>query len=808
MWAYRDWVLRAFARNQRFDEFLADQLAGDLRPNPTKEQRLATAFNRLHMQNEEGGVVEEEFRVAYVVDRVTTTGTAFLGLTLECCRCHDHKYDPLTQKDFYGLFAFFQNIDECGQTTHFTDSMPVPTLLLSTDEQDEQLARLRSAGEVSEKLLDAQRDRAAGPFGVWLRTKPAAVPHPPGLVAAYSFEAPGDGVPNAVDPTTPGKPVDGPKPAPGRVGGGAGLSGENGFTFPGVGHFSRSDPFTLALWLKPADHAPRAVVVHHSKAPVDAGSRGYEVLLEAGRVAVGLHHMWPGNSLKVVTKQAVPAGQWSHVAVTYDGSSKAAGVRVYLDGEPAEVEVIRDGLWKDITYAGGEPDLAVGHRFRDSGFKGGVVDEFRVYDRAVTPLEVADLAGKPGLVAAWTTPPARLTAEQKAGLFAYFTGAVHSPTVTATDSLRDARRRHAKFIEPIPEAMVMHELPTPKPAFVLKRGAYDAPGEKVSATTPAALPPFPADQPRNRLGLAKWLTHPDHPLTARVTVNRLWQQMFGTGLVETSDNFGVQAAPPTHPELLDWLARDFVDNGWDVRRTLKQIALSATYRQDSRSPAGGQPLVPYNQLLARFPARRLSAEMLRDQALAVSGLLVEKTGGPSVYPYQPDGLWDEAMGRPKYPRSKGSDLYRRSVYTVWKRTAPHPQLTTFDAADRSVCTARRQSTSTPLQALALLNDPQVVEAARFLGQRMLKEGGATLPERVAWAFRTVTGRKPSDRETAILAALFAEQRAGFAVDPSAADKLLAVGDSPADAKLDKLDLAAAAVVGLAVLNHDAAVMRR
>ncbi|HET6575852.1 MAG TPA: DUF1553 domain-containing protein [Fimbriiglobus sp.] len=801
MWPYRDWVVRAFNANMPFDRFLTEQLAGDLLPHPTKDQRLATAFNRLHVQNEEGGVVEEEFRVAYVVDRVTTMGTAFLGMTFECSRCHDHKFDPITQKDFYSLFAFFQNIDESGQTSYFTDAMAVPTMILSTAEQDAKLAALTEKVAQKAKALAALREQARPAFEKWVARKRAIPAALPGLVAYYPFDDwDGKDVPNAADPKAPGKPHDGPKPTPGHVGRGAVLDGEDGFEFPGVGHFTRSDPFTLALWVDPADLAPRAVVVHHSKAPIDAGSRGYELLLETGRVAFGLHHMWPGSSLKVVTKTAIPTGAWTHVAVTYDGSGKAAGVRVYLDGRPAELEVLRDKLQKDITYDGGEPNLAIGYRFRDNGFKGGRVDEFRVYDRALTPLEAAHLAGAGDLEAAWKAPTDPL--------FEYFLAAVHEPTVQETAALRAARREHTAFLEPIPEAMVMEELPTPKPAYILKRGAYDAHGERVTADTPKALPPFPADLPRNRLGLARWLTQPDHPLTARVAVNRLWQQMFGNGLVETSDNFGRTGTPPTHPDLLDWLARDYVAHGWDTKRFLKQVALSETYRRSSRPTPEMVRKDPLNHLLGRSPVRRLTAEMLRDQALFDSGLLVEKRGGPAVYPYQPDGLWNEAMGRPKYPQSKGPDLYRRSLYTVWKRTAPHPQMTTFDAADRSVCTVKRQTTNTPLQALALLNDPQIVEAARSLGECVLKEGGATTAERVAWVFRTVTSRSPTAKETAILVQLFDEQKDLFAANPKDAAKLLAVGESKSDPKLDKAELAAAATLALAVLNHDEAVNRR
>ena len=783
VWPYRDWVISAYNRNLPFDDFATWQLAGDLLPSATKEQRLATAFNRLHMQNEEGGIVEEEFRVAYVNDRTTTFGTAFLGLTLECSRCHDHKFDPVSQKDYYSLFAFFQNIDESGQTSYFTAATPVPALMLSTDEQDKKIAELRAEILKKSHAIAALAFQTQGAFTAWKRPDKL---ESPGLVASYKFgELKNGKVANRADAKAPGTAVEGPKvEADGVL-----LSGENGFTFPGVGHFTRDDPFSIGIRLKPPRDVKRAVLVHHSQAPIDAGSRGYELLIEDGKVAFGLHHMWPGNSLKVRTKQPLRANEWAQITVAYDGSSAAEGVKVYLDGKRAELDVVRDKLTKDITY-GGEPSLAVGYRFRDNGFKGGLVDELKVWNRAVTAAELVD-------------------APTDGSLYPYFASVVHEPTKKAVEELRAARKAYTAFINPIPEIMVMDELPTPKPAHVLKRGAYDTPGEKVSADTPKVLPPFPKGAPRNRLGLARWLTDPENPLAARVAVNRAWQQMFGHGLVETADNFGTQGARPTHPELLDWLAREFVRTGWDQKRLLKTIALSATYCQSSKAAPELLARDPHNELLARGPAKRLTAEMLRDQALATSGLLVEKLGGPSVRPYQPAGLWEEiAMGRPRYEQSKGDDLYRRGLYTFWKRTVPPPAMTTFDAADRSVCTVKRQSTSTPLQALVLLNDTQFVEAARFVGQRALKEGGVTAEERTAWTFRLITGRAPSDKERAVLMKLFAEQKALFERDPAAAKKLLSVGEKPADAKLPVADHAAATVLANVLFNHDEAVMRR
>jgi mono/diheme cytochrome c family protein len=820
MWPYRDWVINAFHRNQRFDEFVTWQLAGDLLTNATREQRLATAFNRLHMQNEEGGIVEEEFRVAYVVDRVNTFGTAFLGLTLECSRCHDHKYDPITQRDFYSLFAFFQNIDESGQTSHFTNPMPVPALPLVTDEQQRHWEGLhRAIREAERKLAGHRQSREfADSFARWRDRKDGTVDLKAGLELEADFANLSSGtLINKADPKQPGRTVEGPKSTTGPAGPkdeALALDGEDGAVFPGVGHFTRTDPFTIRIRLKAKTLEPRAVVLHHSRAPIDAGSRGYELLLESGRVAFGMHHMWPGNSLKVVTTRSIKPDTWVEVTVTHDGSGRARGLRIFLDGVPVRLDVVRDDLQRDIAYEGGEPELALGNRFRDNGFKDGAVDDLAIYRRQLSRLEVEALHG--GAI--------RPTADQDDRFGApadrrveHFALSVDAESKRLAEELRKARAAENEWSRHLPEIMVMREMPEPKPAFMLKRGNYDQPGDRVTANTPAFLPPFPKDQPRNRLGLARWLLDPEHPLMARVTVNRLWQQLFDKGIVESADNFGLQATPPTHPDLLDWLARDFVAGGWDVKRLLRGLVLSTAYRQDSDAPADLRQRDPYNQSLARAPIRRLSAEMLRDQSLFAAGLLVERQGGPSVRPYQPDGIWDLMMGGGRYVPSSGPDLYRRSLYTYWKRTAPHPAMTVFDAADRSNCAAKRQTTNTPLQALALLNDPQHVEAARFLAQRTLKEAGQGTPKgtgeaadaaRIDFVFRTLTTRAAGPNEVRVLARLLADQRSLYARQPTEAEKLLAVGAGRTDPKLDRVELAAWTSLALALINHDDAVHRR
>ena len=807
MWPYRDWVIKAFNQNQPYDQFVTWQLAGDLLPNATKEQRLATAFNRLHMQNEEGGIVEEEFRVAYNVDRVDTFGTAFLALTFECSRCHDHKFDPITQKDFYSLFAFFQNIDESGQTSYFTDPIAVPTLILSDDATDQKLAGLRKEEAAKQTEIDQLRKHCDDEFSQWLAAR-SELPKLDGEVARFQFEEIKNGkIANTDDAAKPGLIDENPTLIDGKFGKAALLSGENGFRFPGIGNFTRTDPFSVSIWLKTPSRDPRMVVIHHSKAPIDAGSRGYELLLEDGRVAFGLHHTWPGNSIKLVTRAAIPIDQWSQVTVTYDGSSRAAGVHIYIDGQPQDVEIVRDNLYKDITYGGKEPDLTIGYRFRDNGFKGGAVDDFRVFDRALSGIEVSSLDGKDDFADAWKTSAAQLNAEQKSALFDYFFSHDFKPAGQLTRELTTLRKQENDLINPIPEIMVMQELPKPKPAFILKRGAYDAPGDPVSANTPAVLPPMAKNEPHNRLGLAHWLFDKQNPLTARVEVNRLWQQMFGQGIVATSDNFGSQGSPPAHPQLLDFLATNF-QRDWDIKRMLKLIAMSATYQQSSRAVEEELAADPDNHFLARGPSKRLTAEMLRDQALFDSGLLVEKLGGPSVRPYQPPGVWDVAMGHPSYDQGHGDDLHRRSLYTFWKRSVPPPAMMAFDAPDRNYCVVRRQSTATPLQALALLNDVQITEAAKFISQRAIKEGGQSVDDRIHWMFRLITNRDPSEAEMVILKEMYSQQHKIFQADRDAAKKLLASGEAKIDSSLDVTDLAAGTVLAEALLNHDDAIISR
>jgi hypothetical protein len=810
VWPWRDWVIEGFNRNLPFDRFLTWQIAGDLLPSPgadapgspiRREQRLATAFCRLHRMTGEGGSIPEEFRNEYVSDRVHTFGTVFLGLTLECARCHDHKYDPFTQRDYYSLGAFFNNIDEWG-TYDSSAFRPTPTSPLPTPAQEKQMADLEKKVAAEDKALAEARRRAEPRFEDWLKSdfKPAL----PGLVGHYLLDRlePGNRLANRASKALPGSTAPANTLVPGPSGGKAlRFTGDDPANFPGVaGNLDRHQPFTVAFQL----HLPRKyseAIVFHRTAGTDTGFHGTELKIENGRLFFALVRFWPGNAIAIRTKAELPVKQWLHVAVRHDATCRASGLRIYLDGKPADTEIVRDNLTKDTQAAG--TGLTFGERFRSPGLAGGLLGELHVFNRALSDIEIAHLHDGKALT---------LAHEHKEvfPLREYYLSAVDAEVIKAAERLRQARQQLFAAQTAVFEIMAMQEMPTPRPAYILKRGEYDAPiGKPVSRDTPSSLPAFPKHTPRNRLGLARWLTRPDHPLTARVAVNRYWQMFFGRGLVATTENFGVQGALPSHPELLDWLARDFIASGWDIKGLCRKMVLSSTYRQQSAAPAALRERDPDNLLLARAPARRLTGEMLRDTALSAAGLLVERIGGPPVKPYAPPGLWrGQNAFLPPYVEDRGEGLYRRSMYTFWRRTSPPPNMLAFDVPTREVCVVRRQSTSTPLQPLVLLNDPQFVEAARALGERMLRQGGKTLDEQLIFAFRLAATRRPGERELDLLKRLYLTQRKLFHDEPAGARAFLKTGSRPVPADLDPAELAAAGVTASTILNMDAATMTR
>ncbi len=814
MWPWRDWVINAFNDNLPWDQFALWQVAGDLLPNPTPEQVLATAFNRLHQQEAEGGSVEEEYRVNYVNDRVTTFGTAFLGLTLECCRCHDHKFDPLSQQEFYELFAFFDDIDEAGLYSIFTPAVPTPKMRLLDDTTAAALATAEAAaGEAAAVLADreaaVQQEVAAWAAGSG--EKPAslaleAVGTLPGELAGYAFDQrqPDGKFASTLDEDHPASSPQDNSLVPGRTGQAILLTGDHPVTTP-VGNFRRSHPFSVGLWLQAPTRFDRAVVFHRSRAWTDAASRGYELLVVDGHLRWSLIHFWPGDAVSVRSVEPLPVGEWVHVAVTSDGSGRAAGLKIFVNGHPIATQIVHDTLTREITGGGGDT-ITIGERMRDHGFKDGRVDDFRIFNRALSPLEIRELV-EPGVIAN------ALATRQPAELLGDYAAALDPPALAAREALETARRSRDDLAERPTEIMVMRELPQPKMAHILVRGDYDKRGRAVEPGTPTALPPMPADAPRNRLGLARWLVDPEHPLLARVTVNRIWQSLFGQGLVPSTEDLGSQATQAEYPEVLDlvaWkfghpadaLADDGGGFGWDLKQLIKTIMMSQTYRQRSIADAATMADDPLNHWLARGPRHRLPAEMIRDGALAASGLLVEKLGGPPVKTYDlPDSFKPEQAG-------SGADLYRRSLYTYWRRTGPAPMLEAFDVPTRVVCVARRDTTNTPLHAFVLMNGTQFVEAARVLAERLLIETEGRADEAMEQAFFRLTSRRADDTEVGILRRMHAEQLAWYAAHSDEAARFVAVGQTKPHESLSAVEVAAAAGVINALMNYDACVVKR
>lgn len=818
MWRWRDWVIDAFNNNMPFDQFTIEQIAGDMLPNATRSQVIATAFNRNHRTSAEGGIVEEEFRVEYVADRVETTSTVWLGLTVGCARCHDHKFDPITQKEFYRLFAYFNNVPERGLVYNFGNEQPL--IPAPTPEQEAKLAALEERAAVSErdfKVLEPKLARAQRTWEKWLRR--AATPDwKPERGLILHFELDGDlreetGVyrrPESEDAFAEPRPGirasfanEKTQPSPyvkGAVGQAVELDGENyvdgGFGFK----LNFLDPFTFAAWIRPT--SPNGAIL--SKVEDFKTGQGHGLYLRDGKVFLYMNRRWTDISMRLQTAKPLELNEWQHVLVTYDGKRKAAGVHIYIDGE----EWTKDVLFDELTFpfqtkepfkigaGGGEPDFQ------------GSIDDVRVYSRALTPGEASTFPLRDSIAEIGAIASAKRTPPQQTKLrFAFLDRAAPKEIQEAQERFRDARREREVFAATLPTVMVMQESDTPRDAFVLKRGAYDAHGEKVGPGVPAILPPLPSGQNNDRLALARWLVDPSNPLTARVAVNRYWQMLFGTGLVKTGEDFGTQGERPVHPELLDWLAIEFVESGWNVKRILKTMLISAAYRQSSKSEPKLLERDPENRLVARGPRYRLAAGMIRDQALAASGLLTDQLGGPSVKPYQPEGLWEELAFAGGYQIDKDEDLYRRSLYTYWKRTIAPPAMATFDAGDRETCTVRDMRTNTPLQALNLMNDVTYVEASRKLAERMMKEGGATTAERIAHGFRLALARAPGSAEVPVLQNVYEEFLAKYSAAAEDAKQLLAQGESPYDKSLDAAELAAYAGVASLILNLDETITK-
>jgi hypothetical protein len=826
MWPWRDWVIDAFNRNKPYDRFTIEQLAGDLLPDATMEQKIASGFNRNHMINYEGGAIPEEYLNEYVVDRVETTATAWMGMTMGCARCHTHKYDPISHKEFYQFYAFFNNVSEKGldgQRGNAQPFLPMPT--------GEEKAKREELDKAIKERVDALADRKVGGLEeVWGKIyegKTAVAPRD-GLAALYELDG---SLSDSSGNYRHGKTIAGdPTFGAGQVGRAVSLDGQTQLSFGAADAFAGE--LTFAVWMRPnIGKIPNLVF---QKIEDEQTRRGCELLFEktqlfdiqrwAAPLTVRLTANWPDSAVRIRTRELFYNSEWKHLAIVYDGSGRASGLKVYLNGRPAEVETIQDNLKGEIKNGA---ELQIGSKATGRAYSGGL-DDLRLYRRMLKSEEIEDLAIRYPIFTILSGVSGKRTKEESDRLREYYlTYIAPDPLKKKHVELKALRKEKEKLEKDILTVMVMGERSVPRETYILTRGDYRNKAEKVTPDVPAVLPPLRSHNGANgtngangaeekalpnRLDLARWLVGPNHPLTARVAVNRYWQIYFGYGIVKTAEDFGSQGEPPVHPELLDWLATEFIRTGWDIKAMQRLIVTSATYRQSSRATPLLLEKDPDNRLLARGPRFRLQAEMVRDNALAISGLLNGKIGGPSVFPYQPPGLWEElafgdGFSAQEYTQSHGGDLYRRTMYTFWKRTAPPASLATFDAPDREKCVARRALTNTPLQALVLMNDPTYVEAARALAQRALREGGKDANSRIVYAFRLATSRKPTKPELGVLRSLLDGQVSHYRGEKEAADEFVRVGESKSDEKIDDRELAAWTIVMSAILNLDEAITK-
>jgi hypothetical protein len=816
MWRWRDWVIQSLNANMPFDQFTTEQLAGDLLGNATLQQRIATGFHRNHRGNSEGGIIPEEYQVEYVVDRVATTGAVWLGLTLECARCHDHKYDPISQQEFYQLYAFFNNVPEHGRAVKEGNSPPY--ILAPTDEQQEQLDALDRELEAMSRAIPERDRQLANELAAWEsrmdRNEELDWHYHDGLLARYpldgeEFLSQAASPPNASQLETGSEPL---QFVSARGGKAARFDGTSPWEAGDVGKFGYFDKFSVGAWIRPSE--PTGTIVSRMT-PEEQGD-GYYLHLEQGRLQVNLIKRWLDDAIRVETRRTLELERWHHILFTYDGSRTAAGVRIYVNGQFEPCEVRLDALNQSF---GVDQPLRIGGGHH--GFTGAIQD-VRIYDRCLG-FEDAHAVAEDRRISRILAKPLDERTQAELTAVRHFFLDQH-----ASADLRDwhnqwisMQRRRTAFVESLPTVMVMEEMETPRETHVLARGEYDKPTTRVEPGVPQCLPELrlpefshtrsdvnsEASVRADRLALARWLTDDRHPLTARVIVNRQWELFFGVGLVKTAEDFGVQGEAPSHPELLDWLACEFMERGWNLKRLHRDIVTSATYQQSSQVGAELVERDPENRWLARGPRFRLSAELLRDQALAFSGLMVSTIGGPSVKPYQPEGLWEEIASVGSYDQSRGADLYRRGLYSYWKRTVAPPSMMTFDATARETCLVQRTRTNTPLQALTLMNDVTFVEAARHLAVRVIKDGGETAEERLQYAFRLVTARLPQPSEMEVLVEGLARHRDHFRDQPEAAQALLAVGDSRSSDDADQVELAAYMVIMNLLLNLDEVITK-
>jgi hypothetical protein len=824
MWPWRDWVIQAFHSNMPYDQFLTEQLAGDLLPNPSLSQKVATGFNRNHVLTTEGGIIEEEYHAEYVADRIHTTSTVFLALSIQCARCHDHKYDPISQQDFYQLAAFFNNVPD-RIVSYSAGRMAEPLLKVPTAAQQAELERLTTLEADLQTRLQQRRESADNAVASWeasLSPTDLDQPAQPGLAAAFTLDETSGNYLEQLTAAPAAIPHGARTSVPGRFGQAAHLDGSAWIAAASVGDFEADQSFSVSVWVKPESGDAATVLSRMDDA---AAYRGYDLILESSRPAAHFVHRWPDDAFKLVAEKPLQLNQWQHLLLCYDGSHRSTGVKIYVDGAPQKLTATTDNPLTGTLRT--DKPFHIGRRRNSAPFRG-AIDDVRVFRGALKEEDAKRLAaGAPvaGLRELLATPADKRTPEQRQQVRSYFLDFADPLSRRLRTELAEIPGKRSEIEKQIPVTMVMQEQPQRRPSFILKRGQYDQRGPQVRAAIPAvfarSLPPAPADATEpTRLELARWLTDPQHPLTSRVAVNRLWEMLFGAGIVETSADFGVQGSPPSHPELLDWLAVELVESGWNQRALLKAMLLSETYGQSSTVTPGLREIDPRNTLLARAPRLRLPAELIRDNALAASGLLSTTVGGPSVRPWQPAGLWEDVSveRREKYVTDAGENARRRSLYSFWKRTCPPPGMTTFDAPDRETCVIRRSRTNTPLQALVLLNDPTYIAASQHLAKQILQLPTDT--ERWESAFRRIVCRPPVAAETDALNTVLTSAREHFQAHPGAAQELLSsaqIATPPASTEstpsappadtANPIEIAAWSTAISALMNTDEAITR-
>jgi len=802
MWPWRDWVINAYRQNMPYDQFLTEQLAGDLLPNANLQQQVATGFLRNQGHNTEGGIIQEEYRVEYVADRVHTVATVFLGLSMQCARCHDHKIDPITQAEYYQFFSLVNNLEE-KQASYSNFVGAEPFVRVPTAEQIESKKQLSTQLDQLKSQLQAKEQQIEQTWTAWVKANSdQVIEETLGTIQKdyVDFEQ------NNVSTTQQiwEKPdqliyVAGKQ--------GTAVSIENGRFLESkqLGKLQSDRPFSISLWVNVPSLGSMAILSRMDEA---MNFRGYDMLLVNGKVEVHLVDTWPSNAIKISSQPTIAPNQWHHLTLTYDGSKKAAGANLYIDGKSVKFDVPNNNLTGSLET---DKPFHLGLREKSLPFTGSI-DELRIFDGVLSPVDVERLAQlqEPESKIAWARKAWGELTEDQRNLAKSWTREKLDPEHGQLQSqVVELEKKIASVDQSAPAVMVMREMNPPRETFILKRGQYDQPTTKVEPGIPESLRIEGIEQPANRLQLAKWLTHPKNPLTARVAVNRLWEQSFGVGIVRTSEDFGGSGEYPSNPELLDMLALELIESGWDVRAMLKQIVLSKTYRQASRMTPELKLKDPENRFFARGPRHRLSAETIRDNALAISGLLVRKVGGPSVKPYQPAGLWEDVTveRRGKYVADTGEGLFRRGMYTFWKRTCPPPAMVSFDAPNREVCVARRSRTNTPLQALVLLNDPTYIEAARVFASDVLKSGGNDQLARLNYAYRKALARDIRPEEVPAMQELLELARSDFAEDAKRVDAYLSVGTIAISGELPKLDLAVWTVACSAILNLDETITK-